>query len=82
MAASELVCEWSQKLLNHQFGNLKELAVYLIDNMYVSSRSMAAFTVLTNTGKSDPAKTSSVTPGKDYTDKAEMPLFLLLSDFK
>lgn len=66
LAASELVCEWSQKLLNHQFASLKDLAVYLIEHMYVNSRSMASFTVLANIGKSDTAKSTTTTTGTYY----------------
>ncbi len=52
-AASFLIREWVEKLLGVKFNSLRELAVYLIDKMYVDNRSNAAFTVLTTMAKSN-----------------------------
>ncbi|XP_041356001.1 serine-rich adhesin for platelets-like [Gigantopelta aegis] len=46
MASRQLVCEWAQKLLGRSFGQLQELAEFLVGNLYVNSKSTAAFTVL------------------------------------
>ncbi|XP_070536833.1 DNA-binding protein RFX7-like [Ptychodera flava] len=45
-AASFLVCEWAQKLLGRAFDTLLDLARYLVGSNCVSTKSMAAFTVL------------------------------------
>ncbi|XP_067653020.1 uncharacterized protein [Haliotis asinina] len=45
-ASRQLVCEWAQKLLGTNFNNLRELAEFLVGNLYVNSKSTAAFTVL------------------------------------
>lgn len=45
-ASRQLVCEWAHKLLGTNFNNLRELAEFLVGNLYVNSKSTAAFTVL------------------------------------
>lgn len=45
-AACHLLFEWTEKLLGTKFTSLKDLAVYLIENMCVDKRSVAAFTVM------------------------------------
>ncbi|XP_025084211.1 uncharacterized protein LOC112558159 [Pomacea canaliculata] len=45
-ASCQLVCEWAGKLLSRGFTNLRELSEYLVGNLYVNSKSTAAFTVL------------------------------------
>ena len=51
-AASFLIREWVEKLLGVKFNSLRDLAVYLIDKMYVDNRSTAAFTVISAMEKS------------------------------
>jgi hypothetical protein len=51
-AASFLIREWVEKLLGVKFESLRELALYLIDKMYVDNRSAAAHTVLSVMTKS------------------------------
>ena len=48
-AACLLVCEWANKLLGRVFGTLVELARFLVGGSYVSSKSMAAFVVMSST---------------------------------
>nr|KAG5707237.1 hypothetical protein BaRGS_000011 [Batillaria attramentaria] len=45
-ASCQLVCEWAGKLLSRAFSSLRELSEYLVGNLYVNSKSTAAFTVL------------------------------------
>ncbi|XP_064596331.1 mucin-2-like [Liolophura sinensis] len=45
-ASCHLICEWAQKLLGKSFSDLRELAEYLLGNLYVNSKSMSAFTVI------------------------------------
>ena len=45
-ASCQLVCEWAGKLLSRGFSSLRELAEFLVGNLYVNSKSTAAFTVL------------------------------------
>jgi len=47
-AASFLIREWVEKLLAVKFDNLTELALHLLDKMYVDNRSSAAFTLLSS----------------------------------
>ena len=39
--------EWAQKLCDQQFASISELAEFLIQKQYVSSRSVHAFSVMT-----------------------------------
>ena len=55
-AASFLIREWVEKLLGVKFNSLRDLAVYLIDKMYVDNRSTAAFTVISAMKKSGEGK--------------------------
>jgi len=41
------VLEWAQKLCDQQFASISELAEFLIQKQYVSSRSVHAFSVMT-----------------------------------
>jgi len=41
------VLEWAQKLCDQQFASISELAEFLIQKQYVSSRSAHAFSVMT-----------------------------------
>jgi len=45
-AACKVVCEWANKLLGRCFDTLLELAKFLVNGSYVSTKSMAAFIVM------------------------------------
>ncbi|KAL3885055.1 hypothetical protein ACJMK2_025153 [Sinanodonta woodiana] len=45
-AACQLVCEWAYKLLNKTFSGIRDLAEFLLTNLYVNSKSVAAFTLI------------------------------------
>jgi hypothetical protein len=47
-AASFLIREWVEKILGVKFENLTELALHLLDKMYVDNRSSSACTLLTS----------------------------------
>ena len=51
-ATSLLIREWAEKLLTVKFSSLRELALYLIDKMFVDHQSSAAHTVLSTMAKS------------------------------
>jgi len=53
-AASFLIREWVEKLLGVKFENLTELALHLLDKMYVDNRSSAAFTLLSTVSRVPP----------------------------
>ena len=40
------MCEWAQKLLDQSFSGLRDLAEHLVGNLYVGSKSVAAFTII------------------------------------
>jgi len=42
-----VVLEWAQKLCDQQFGSISDLAEFLIQKQFVSSRSLHAFSVMT-----------------------------------
>jgi len=42
-----VVLEWAQKLCDQQFSSISQLAEFLIQKQYVSSRSLHAFSVMT-----------------------------------
>ncbi len=48
-AACTLVCEWANKLLGRVFSTLLDLARFLVGGSYVSTKSMAAFVVMSAT---------------------------------
>ena len=48
-AACNLVCEWANKLLGRVFNTLLDLARFLVGGSYVSTKSMAAFVVMSAT---------------------------------
>ena len=48
-AATVLLLEWVEKLFNEKIPTLKDLALFLIDKMYVDNRSVAAITLLSST---------------------------------
>lgn len=52
-SASFLIREWVEKLLGVKFNSLRDLALYLIEKMYVDNRSAAAYTVITTMAKSN-----------------------------
>jgi len=45
--ANTVVLEWAQKLCDQQFSSISQLAEFLIQKQYVSSRSLHAFSVMT-----------------------------------
>lgn len=45
-ASCDLVLEWAVKLLEQSFNNMRELAEFLVSNLYVNSKSVSAFTVI------------------------------------
>ena len=47
-AATLLLLEWVEKLFNEKIPSLKDLALFLIDKMYVDNRSVAAITLLSS----------------------------------
>ena len=51
-STSLLIREWAEKLLTVKFSSLRELALYLIDKMFVDHQSSAAHTVLSTMAKS------------------------------
>lgn len=55
-AASFLIREWVEKLMGVKFNSLTDLALYLIDKMYVGNQSAAAYTVITTMAKSGGAE--------------------------
>lgn len=48
-AACKVVCEWANKLLGRCFNTLIELTKFLVNGSYVSTKSMAAFIVMSTT---------------------------------
>ena len=77
-AASFLIREWVEKLLGVKFNSLRDLAVYLIDKMYVDNRSTAAFTVISAMKKSGEGKMRCKRFNALSCDK--MPYYILLYD--
>lgn len=59
-AACLLVCEWANKLLGRVFSTLIELARFLVGGSYVSSKSMAAFVVMSSNDLSTPQISQSL----------------------
>ncbi|XP_048828595.1 DNA-binding protein RFX7-like [Brienomyrus brachyistius] len=49
LAACGLVCEWAQKVLSQSFDCVEDLARYLLNSQFISSKSMAALTLTTGT---------------------------------
>ena len=45
-ASTMLLLEWVEKLFNERIGSIKELALFLIEKMYVNTNSAAAMTLL------------------------------------
>ena len=62
-AATQVVCEWAQKLMNAPFNSLLELAEFLVGHLYVNSKSAAAFTILAQMQAK--GRRASVEPGND-----------------
>ena len=74
-AASFLIREWVEKLLGVKFNSLRDLAVYLIDKMYVDNRSTAAFTVISAMKKSGEGKMQCNRFNTLSCDKMFYPIF-------
>lgn len=72
-AACLLVCEWANKLLGRVFSTLIELARFLVGGSYVSSKSMAAFVVMSsndlNTPQVSHSLVSLITPLKQVEEQ-------------
>lgn len=49
LAACGLVCEWAQKVLSQSFDCVEDLARYLLNSQYISTKSMVALTLTTGT---------------------------------
>ena len=47
-ASTKIVLEWVEKLFNERIGSVKDLALFLIEKMYVETRSSAALTLLSS----------------------------------
>lgn len=45
-ASCELICEWADKLLDVKFCGVEGLAEHLLGNMFVNTKSKAAFTLI------------------------------------
>ena len=55
-ASCDLVCEWADKLFEMKFMSLENVAEHLVGNMFVNTKSKAAFTLiaaLQDSGKND-----------------------------
>ncbi|XP_027052632.1 uncharacterized protein LOC113679856 [Pocillopora damicornis] len=70
-AACLLVCEWANKLLGRVFSTLIELAKFLVSGSYVSSKSMAAYVVLSdlNTPQMGHSSVSLIAPLKQVEEQ-------------
>lgn len=66
-----LVCEWANKLLGRVFSTLIELAKFLVSGSYVSSKSMAAYVVLSdlNTPQVGHSSVSLIAPLKQVEEQ-------------
>lgn len=65
-AASSLIREWAQNVLNLQFPTLASLAKYLVNNFFVDAQSLAAVCI-----------TSSTHEPKQLSEKEGLLMFLL-----
>ena len=67
------MCEWANKLLGRVFSTLIELARFLVGGSYVSSKSMAAFVVMSsndlNTTQIGHSLVSLITPLKQVEEQ-------------
>ncbi len=59
-AASFLILEWVEKLFNEKMSSMRDLALFLIDKMYVDNRSGAAQTLLMATAASTPGAETKI----------------------
>lgn len=55
-AASTLIREWAEKLLGLKFPTLSALGRYLVDNVFVDTRSLAAVCIVCNSGTPEAVK--------------------------
>ncbi|KAG7315049.1 hypothetical protein KOW79_021137 [Hemibagrus wyckioides] len=58
-AACDLVCEWAQKVLSRQFVSVEDLARFLLNSHYISTKSVAALTVMTGSPSGAPVSVQS-----------------------
>ncbi|KAK3729263.1 hypothetical protein QZH41_011899, partial [Actinostola sp. cb2023] len=75
-AACLLVCEWANKLLGRVFTTLIELARFLVGGSYVSSKSMAAFVVMSNTDNVAHPQINHIANSLFSPQKHEAPLII------
>ncbi|XP_055010279.1 DNA-binding protein RFX7 [Boleophthalmus pectinirostris] len=66
-AACDLVCEWAQKVLKRQFDAVEDLARFLVSSHYISNKSLAALTIMTETAteRRTPQSMSAFVPAAD-----------------
>lgn len=48
-AATYLILEWVEKLFNEKMDSIRDLALFLIEKMYVDNRSVAAHALMSST---------------------------------
>jgi len=70
-ASSFLIREWVEKLLGVKFETLPDLASHLLEKMYVDNRSVAAFTLMSRSGKFD-VKTGLVSVSNGSDNKLQL----------
>lgn len=75
-AACLLVCEWANKLLGRVFTTLIELARFLVGGSYVSSKSMAAFVVMSNNDNVTHPQINHIANSLFSPQKHEAPLII------
>lgn len=54
-AASTLIREWAESLLDAKFSSLCALGKYLVNNLCVDNRTLAAVCILSGSGEAQPA---------------------------
>ncbi len=59
-ASSFLILEWVEKLFNEKISSMRDLALFLIDKMYVDNRSRAAQTLLVAAAASDTGEEAKI----------------------
>ncbi|XP_031778491.1 DNA-binding protein RFX7 isoform X2 [Nasonia vitripennis] len=66
-AASTIIREWAEFLLETKFPTLCALGKYLVNNLYVDSRSLAAVCILSASGEAQPVTKKDESPGLPAT---------------
>ncbi|XP_014215978.1 probable serine/threonine-protein kinase nek3 [Copidosoma floridanum] len=62
-AASTLIREWAESLLDIKFSTLCSLGKYLVNNLCVDNRSLAAVCLLSASGETQPVTNKGTSPG-------------------